>query len=634
MPPIGRFFPSACTSLQTRYTDGSYQQDLDYDGLGRVWRETVRIAGAPQSTYVTEFRYDDAHRLHEITYPDGEVVNMAYNGMGLPDTMSSAKGVNAGNAAYDEAARLTSLRLGSGGSALYRTQSYWPWTGTSYKPNGNGLLSQIKVGEDAGSDERLSLLYGYDSFGNVGGLGEEYVDGPNGTHSFDYDDQNRVTNGFGRVYGWRSNGTFSIFAGKTFTYDAYQVRYGVNRVNGHDRYDYDLAGNMTLRRKGTADAQTLSWDGENRLETVEQGGAILARYAYAPDGRRVKVEGGGVTTYVINRYYEVEVADVAYRVADPGPAPWPAATTSAPLKVSGPRIYLPLIGREGVGKADDSVPQALASAGGTSVTIRKNYYFGDQRVAMREEGAGNPQTRYLHWDHFGSILMETYASTGVYSAQRAYHAFGEDRWRDYYYQSWPADPNYFSGGHDISADEWMQHIATLSYADTDFIRSRAVAFWTPRYQAAGIRHAIFNPAPELHEPQNPDLRMPGQSITENGIACAQDFPMGCASATDDIALGIASGGVILCAWSTAGSCLAVAGGAAMVAGGTGAGLSTANWIRGERDVTSLDVAISWTTTSVGFTYGTRGKGVVGVVVSYLQAAQPKHTLQSRQSSHA
>ena len=124
------------------------------------------------------------------------------------------------------------------------------------------------------------------------------------------------------------------------------------------------------------------------------------------------------------------MADVAYRVADPGPAPWPAATTSAPLKVSGPRIYLPLIGREGVGKADDSVPQALASAGGTSVTIRKNYYFGDQRVAMREEGAGNPQTRYLHWDHFGSILMETYASTGVYSAQHAYHAFGEDRWRD------------------------------------------------------------------------------------------------------------------------------------------------------------------------------------------------------------
>ena len=108
------------------------------------------------------------------------------------------------------------------------------------------------MGEDAGSDERLSLLYGYDSFGNVGGLGEEYVDGPNGTHSFDYDDQNRVTNGFGHVYGWRSNGTFSIFAGKTFTYDAYQVRYGVNRVNGHDRYDYDLAGNMTLRRKGTA----------------------------------------------------------------------------------------------------------------------------------------------------------------------------------------------------------------------------------------------------------------------------------------------------------------------------------------------------------------------------------------------
>ena len=60
----------------------------------------------------------------------------------------------------------------------------------------------------------------------------------------------------------------------------------------------------------------------------------------------------------------------------------------------------------------------------TTVTVRKYYFFGSQRVAIRET---NESHNYLHWDHLGSTVLTTYSSSGTRQSERAYYAFGDDR---------------------------------------------------------------------------------------------------------------------------------------------------------------------------------------------------------------
>ena len=56
-------------------------------------------------------------------------------------------------------------------------------------------------------------------------------------------------------------------------------------------------------------------------------------------------------------------------------------------------------------------------------TIRKYYYLGGQRIALKEGSA----VYYLHADHLGSASLATNNSQGVVAEQR-YYPYGEVRW--------------------------------------------------------------------------------------------------------------------------------------------------------------------------------------------------------------
>jgi RHS repeat-associated protein len=85
-------------------------------------------------------------------------------------------------------------------------------------------------------------------------------------------------------------------------------------------------------------------------------------------------------------------------------------------------VYLPIVETD-----MRDAPAAEAAAVTANVTYRKYYYFGNQRVAIREADNIGYQMRYLHWDQLGSTLMETYASNGTRYSERGYYAFGSDR---------------------------------------------------------------------------------------------------------------------------------------------------------------------------------------------------------------
>jgi len=109
-------------------------------------------------------------------------------------------------------------------------------------------------------------------------------------------------------------------------------------------YTYRAKGNMVVRSR-----ERYAYDAENRLTQVKKNGAVIATFVYDGDGQRVKATFGGTTTVYIGNYYEQ-----------------------------------------------------------TGSTIRKYYYAGGRRVAMRE----NSTVYYLLTDHLGSTAL-TVSSGGT-----------------------------------------------------------------------------------------------------------------------------------------------------------------------------------------------------------------------------
>jgi RHS repeat-associated protein len=129
-------------------------------------------------------------------------------------------------------------------------------------------------------------------------------------------------------------------------------------------YTYDNNGNMITRNVGTA--YSLTYDVENRLTGVSQGGTVIASFTYDGDGNRVKSVIGGTTTTFIGSHFE-----------------WSGSTS----------------------------------------TMVKYYYAGGERVAMRSGAT----LYYLFSDHLGSTSV-TATSSGSLHSRQLYTPWGEVRY--------------------------------------------------------------------------------------------------------------------------------------------------------------------------------------------------------------
>jgi YD repeat-containing protein len=142
-------------------------------------------------------------------------------------------------------------------------------------------------------------------------------------------------------------------------------KHAVTHLGGVQKYWYDANGNMTKRIVG-ADTFDLSYDYENHLTQVKKNGSTLATFVYDGDGKRVKGTVSGVTTAYIGNHFE-----------------WTGSTS----------------------------------------TMKKYYYAGGARVAMR---VGSTLS-FLLTDHLGSTAI-TASSSGAKSAELRYKAWGETRY--------------------------------------------------------------------------------------------------------------------------------------------------------------------------------------------------------------
>ncbi len=349
-----------------RYSNGSYQKDLTYNGDGQLATEKVTITGGAGGGYTTSYGYDAYLRPSTITYPDGEVVTTTYNGMGLPKALTSKIGSTTvtlvDTATYDAAGLPTMMRFPAGGN-LYRHQLYYGWNSAQSNPyttnDQNHRLAEIRVGtssnwaSDAASHNKLRLRYFYDSSGNITSMHEQYNAGTQSNQSFAYDNQNRLTSGYGKSYAYDNAGRITNFEGLATTPNTAFPRHALYKSAS---FSYDANGNLK-----SSPGRTLVWNVENRLHSVAG-----ESYLYDENGIRLKKVVGSKSVYYPFAHYE------------------------------------PLVN-------------------GATTTVTKYYFFGGQRIATRQGST----LKHLHSDHLGGTVLET--SGGFALADMSYWAYGRQR---------------------------------------------------------------------------------------------------------------------------------------------------------------------------------------------------------------
>jgi RHS repeat-associated protein len=241
-------------------TDGAGSKSFQYDVMGNVTKVGRAIAGA---TYTTQYSYNAAGELSNITYPSGRVVAQKYDGIGRFTEVDNNGASVYSVGSYNPAGQVLSMNYGNGMSGQY-----------GY--NNRLQLAAIRYGNNAGSI--LDLAYGYGGAGNNGQI-QSVTDDLSSARStsYVYDELGRLN--IAQTQDLTSANTWKL----KFSYDRYGNRLGeipaggtglmylsevladplTNHLFGAGQ-TYDAAGNMT-----SDGVHSYTYDAEGRVTHVD-----------------------------------------------------------------------------------------------------------------------------------------------------------------------------------------------------------------------------------------------------------------------------------------------------------------------------------------------------------------------------
>jgi RHS repeat-associated protein len=338
---------------------------------------------------VTQWGYNSAGLVTSMKYPGGnageigEEVSYAYNSQMTLNSLFSATNsyYYVQKTAYDAEGRIEYRYLGAANlnnnPVLATNYDYYPW---SVQGQG-GRLWYLQSGVYTDTTNLQDFAYVYDNVGNISSIVDDNPVVGTQTQTFSYDLANRLHTGQAsggangtyaqETYNYSSSTGNLTNSGTSLTYNAQvsctagnrTIPHAVSNVGTSYYYFYDCNGNMTTRQTSTI-TYTLDYNAENQMTGVS-GGATVA-FLYDGDGNRVKGTVGSTTTIYIGNYFE-----------------W----------------------------------------SGSSTTMKKYYYAGSTRVAMR---SGSTLT-YLLSDHLGSTSV-TANSSGALTSDLFYKPWGRTRY--------------------------------------------------------------------------------------------------------------------------------------------------------------------------------------------------------------
>lgn len=292
-------------NLLSESASSSGATSYSYDDLGRM----VSATSAHGTTTVA---YDDANRITQIGYPDGESLSFAYNDAGLRTSVSDGGDYNVFYD-YDALGRLTGLRDEDSQLVEY---TYDGAGNLTREENGNGTTSvfeydtagRLTLIENRAADDSVSSFYRYtyDAAGQRTEVGTQ-----DGGWTYEYDE-------IGQLTAATFTSSTAGVANKALSYeydaagnrtrvveDGVETLYETNELNqyvsvGDASFAYDDDGNM-ISRTDDAGTTTYTYDVENRLISVTEGDGTVLSFEYDIFGNRTaRVEDGVRTEYLVD----------------------------------------------------------------------------------------------------------------------------------------------------------------------------------------------------------------------------------------------------------------------------------------------------------------------------------------------
>jgi len=281
------------TGRLSSVTDPTCTTNFYYDALGREIKTEKTIDA---TTYTVQRTYDTLDRLVSLTYPNGEVVNYAYDtNSGLIESVSSY----VQDVTYSATGQMLEVQYGNNATTNY-----------SY---GNDLrLSRIFT-QNSTATTLQDLNYRFDRNGNITQITDNLAQAGGMIRTFSYDDLDRLTeaenmpdpNGGYTTFQYEYN-PIGNMTKKGPIYNLTYMSYGEGSAGPHavttaggNSYLYDANGNMV-----SGHGKTLEYDAENRLSSFTYARQTTT-FAYDGDGGRVKKASSSGTTTYVGSLYEV-----------------------------------------------------------------------------------------------------------------------------------------------------------------------------------------------------------------------------------------------------------------------------------------------------------------------------------------
>jgi RHS repeat-associated protein len=330
--------------LQVSDPTGTY--GFAYDNMGRLISTTTQYAFLPGPTYTNNYTYDAASNRTSLTAPDGSITTYGYDTLnrmnGLANSWAGSFGFS-----YDALSRRTQLTRPNGVNTNY---------------NYDSLSHLLSVLHQAGVNTLDGASYTYDPAGNRTAK-TNYLNGTTSNYTYDQlYELTQVTQGASTT--------------ESYSYDAVGNRLS---SSGVPSYNYNVSNELTSNSTGSytydnngntltdATGKSYTWDFENRMISAIVPGSGAVTFKYDPFGRRIEKSSWlGTTNYLYDGANTLETTDQngneVARYAD-------TLGLDEPLSelVSGTASFY---GQDGVG----SVTSLTSSSGAVINTYRYNSY--------------------------------------------------------------------------------------------------------------------------------------------------------------------------------------------------------------------------------------------------------------------
>ncbi|HEX8003796.1 MAG TPA: LamG-like jellyroll fold domain-containing protein [Mycobacteriales bacterium] len=386
-------------------TDGAGSETYGYDAVGRL--ETVT-----RGTQSFAYDYDLAGRLTSRTYPDGTVVDQAWDDDGRLTSLTSASATT--TLGYDVADRLTATTFPA--AVGYEESRVYDRA---------GRLTEVAT--TAGSTVLSRYVRTLDSAGNP--LTRTVTRGSvSTTDTYEYDDLDRLT----KV-------CFAVAC----------TNPGVNAIE----YAYDAVGNRTAQDRIGANASTTTYayDAADQLTSTSRTDALNP----TPDVTTYTYDANGRQTAAGTRTFAWGLDD---RLASTTDA---SVTTAYTYDGAGRRLTEATGGTVHTRYAWDianGIPTLAVESDGSG-TAQRRWVHGPEGVVSMRTGAG--AAYYYGHDHVGSVT-DVVDAAGAAEWSYDYDPFGTARTTTQVGTSPPANPLRYAGEH-LDAATGHYHLRARQY---------------------------------------------------------------------------------------------------------------------------------------------------------------------------